>query len=154
MNEWKQKRRQFRSNTGGQCCEKLRISGTTNKDEFYQEMMGDYAIYQDYPKLDFTSYEAVKQTFPVYRHIMHADSEEHNPKNAFLYFYYNTEPRIEEKECPEGCWILSGECSSSSKNCMSLAIRKFLHALVLWFLPRSNVTTWPCSVIISCCISV
>jgi len=95
------------------CCKKLKISGTANKDEFYQEMMGEYTIYEDYPQLDFTRSEHVKDDvaqhiFPVYRHTMFEnDPEVSQPKHAYLYYYYNIEPKKKELACPEGCWIIS-----------------------------------------------
>lgn len=95
------------------CCKRLRITGTTNQDDFYQEMMGDYVIYKDYPQLDFTkdpavAHDVAKHVFPVYTHAMFEnDPEVKTAKFAYLYFYYNTEPRKTELECPEGCWIIS-----------------------------------------------
>ena len=88
------------------------ITGTVNKDEWYQEMMGEYVINEKYPKLDFTSNENVKHKtaaniFPVYAHQMFKNDSKNSHKYAFLYFYYNTEPRKTEKQCPEGCWIIS-----------------------------------------------
>lgn len=87
----------------------MEIKGTTNQDEFYQEMMGLYVIYQDYPHLDFTKitevkHDLAKHKFPVYTHNMYNGS-----KSAFLYYFYNTEPQLDEQECPEGCWILSSK---------------------------------------------
>lgn len=91
------------------------MTGTVDQKEFYQEMMGDYSIYEDYPELDFSQESVVKHLsaknkFPVYRHVMYGNEPgAPGTKNAFLYFYYNTEPRKEESECPQGCWILSGK---------------------------------------------
>ena len=95
-----------------QCCKKLRIYGTMNQDDFYQEMMGEYVINSEYPQLDFTKNQHVhhvpaKKVFPVYAHQMFRDDPKNNQKRAFLYFYYNTEPRKVESQCPEGCWIIS-----------------------------------------------
>ena len=103
---------QSTSMTIGQCCKKLMISGTINKGDFYQEMMGEYVINKDYPKLDFTQNTNVgdvsaQKVFPVYAHQMFADDPQNSQKHAFLYFYYNTEPRKMESQCPEGCWIIS-----------------------------------------------
>ena len=91
------------------CCKKLQVTGTDNQDEFYQEMMGEYTIYQNYSHLDFTEnpyvkHDLAKGVFPVYVHHMFVNEE--NPKRAFLYFYYNTEPKKTEKECPQGCWMI------------------------------------------------
>ena len=83
-----------------------------NQDDFYQEMMGEYVINSEYPQLDFTKNQHVhhvpaKKVFPVYAHQMFRDDPKNNQKRAFLYFYYNTEPRKVESQCPEGCWIIS-----------------------------------------------
>ena len=88
------------------------ISGTVNEGDFYQEMMGEYVVNKDYPQLDFTQNENVghvpaKKVFPVYAHQMFRDDPQNSQKHAFLYFYYNTEPRKPESQCPEGCWIIS-----------------------------------------------
>ena len=75
--------------------------------------MGEYTIYEDYPQLDFTRSEHVKDDvaqhiFPVYRHTMFEnDPEVSQPKHAYLYYYYNIEPKKKELACPEGCWIIS-----------------------------------------------
>jgi hypothetical protein len=96
----------------GECCKKVRITGTTNKDEFYQEIMGDFEIYQKYSQLDYTNNPVVKHdfakgSFPVYSHEMFVNDPDTTDKFAYLYFYYNLEPRNDEIECPEGCWIIS-----------------------------------------------
>ncbi len=99
----------------GACCQKIRVSGTTNNDEFYQEMMGDYYIYNQYPWINYTkldydnlvTLEGSRQSFPVYQHAMWSDSD--NPKFAYLYYFNNVESRHTEVECPEGCWML-GKC--------------------------------------------
>ena len=73
-------------------------------------MMGDYILYDDLPHLNFTNakHEIVRHVFPVYRHILYEnDPEVSDPKDAYLYYYYNTDSRKEELECPEGCWIIS-----------------------------------------------
>ena len=62
--------------------------------------------------LDFTQNANVgdvsaQKVFPVYAHQMFADDPQNSQKHAFLYFYYNTEPRKMESQCPEGCWIIS-----------------------------------------------
>ena len=72
-------------------------------------MMGEYTIYQNYSHLDFTEnpyvkHDLAKGVFPVYVHHMFVNEE--SPKKAFLYFYYNTEPKKTEKECPQGCWMI------------------------------------------------
>ena len=95
------------------------ISGTVNEDDFYQEMMGEYVINQDYPQLDFTqnrnvAHDSAKKVFPVYAHQMFRHDPKNNQKRAFLYFYYNTEPRKVESQCPEGCWIISKFLASFS----------------------------------------
>jgi len=95
----------------GHCCRKLKISGASNTDDFYQEMMGDYFLYENNTHLNFTEakHEIVRNIqFPVYRHVMYQnDPEVSAPKNAFLYYYYNMESRKKEEDCPEGCWIIS-----------------------------------------------
>ena len=87
------------------------VSGTTNVDSFYQDMMGDYVLYPEYPILDFSkmanvNHDLVKRPFPVYYHSM-LENNPNGPKYAYLYYYYNVEPRVDEIECPEGCWIIS-----------------------------------------------
>ena len=72
-------------------------------------MMGKYAIYKNYSQIDFTKdpnvkHDLAKHIYPVYSHSMFVNTS--NPKEAFLYFYYNTEPRKTETDCPEGCWMI------------------------------------------------
>ena len=114
----------------GECCKKLVISGTVNEGDFYQEMMGEYVVNKDYPQLDFTQNENVghvpaQKVFPVYAHQMFADDPQNSQKHAFLYFYYNTEPRKLESHCPEGCWIISKFLSTNS-SCSRFYIFKIL----------------------------
>ena len=71
--------------------------------------MGKYAIYKNYSQIDFTKdpnvkHDLAKHIYPVYSHSMFVNTS--NPKEAFLYFYYNTEPRKTETDCPEGCWMI------------------------------------------------
>ena len=66
------------------CCKKLAVTGTTNVDNFYQEMMGEYTVsYQD-------------QGSVVY---LHSTS-----KN---YAFHHLQRRSSGLECPDGCWIIS-----------------------------------------------
>jgi hypothetical protein len=74
--------------------------------------MGDFEIYQKYSQLDYTNNPVVKHdfakgSFPVYSHEMFVNDPDTTDKFAYLYFYYNLEPRNDEIECPEGCWIIS-----------------------------------------------
>ena len=106
------------------------ISGTVNEGDFYQEMMGEYVVNKDYPQLDFTQNENVghvpaQKVFPVYAHQMFRDDPQNSQKHAFLYFYYNTEPRKPESHCPEGCWIISKFLSTNS-SCSRFYIFKIL----------------------------
>ena len=88
------------------------LNGTINTNEWYQEMMGKYIVYEKYPQLDFTGDKNAQRlsagkVFPVYAHQMFKSHPLNNNKqHAFLYFYYNSDRQKFEKECPEGCWII------------------------------------------------
>ncbi|TRY62770.1 hypothetical protein TCAL_16577 [Tigriopus californicus] len=89
-----------------ECCSHVTIQGTNNQDVFYQYLMGDYFPYTGE---DFDSYHSVDgQTYPVYMHVLTEDRSELDlePRQSYLYFYKNSNPDIEETECPEGCWMI------------------------------------------------
>lgn len=68
--------------------------------------MGDYFPYTGE---DFDSFHSVDgQTYPVYMHILTEDRSELDlePRRSYLYYYKNSNPEVEETECPEGCWMI------------------------------------------------
>lgn len=93
------------------CCTKLRITGTTNMDSWYQDMMGEFQIYKPMSYMEYLKQGNLTGKYPVYLHKFDPwvpRKERIYPPRVFLYFYLNENPQYPEVECKErGCWIIS-----------------------------------------------
>jgi hypothetical protein len=47
------------------------VSGTTNDEEFYQKMMGNYTIFADRPIIQYQESLPRPGVYPVYQHVFH-----------------------------------------------------------------------------------
>lgn len=96
------------------CCTKLKITGTVNKDPWYQNMMGEFKLYKPMPTLKYKGKMVPKEVegkYPVYLHKFQKFTPSNDrpyPPPVYLYYYINENPNLPEHECKKrGCWIIS-----------------------------------------------
>lgn len=106
------------------CCSTLTVSGTpldngdSNFNNFVLGLLGDYVRFDDPSILIHEEVNGVKnQSFPIFVHNMSSDNN--SDKQSFIYFYLNTNPVVNETECPTGCWMLGKYLSVSTFWCGS-----------------------------------
>lgn len=68
--------------------------------------MGSYAPFDEVPSIEYPNISGPVKEFPVYVHVFDEVREIGDPRRSFLYFYFNEDTRIDEKECPQGCWMI------------------------------------------------
>ena len=88
------------------CCPSLTVTGTVSDDVVDKMIMGLYTPHDDLPSLEYESIPGPVKKFPVYIHTFDEVREIGEPRRSFLYFYFNEDSRINEEECPEGCWMI------------------------------------------------
>lgn len=72
------------------CCRKLRISNTTNTDEWYQSMMGEFQLFKPMSYMEYLKKGDLSGRYPVYLHKFNPwtpRKERIFPPRVFLYYY-------------------------------------------------------------------